>query len=393
MDIKALAKSVQEDVIIWRRDLHRIPEVGLELPETAKYISKRLEEMGIPHQNHIGGSGIVGLIEGAQPGKTIALRADMDALPIVEETALPFASTNGNMHACGHDAHAAMLLGTAKVLNDNRDKLKGNVKLIFQAAEEGPGGAKPMLNEGAFENPKVEGVLGLHIGSLTEDSKNGEVLVSYGSMMACLDRFKMTIKGKGCHGAYPHDGIDPISIAAQVISNVQTIISREVSPTDPGVITFGMIKGGSQYNIIPDEVVVEGTVRAVDQKVREYLASRLKDISTHVTEGMRGAVAIEYVFGYPPVVNHPEITKQFVASAKKIVNEDEIIEMKKPVMGGEDIAYFLNEVPGTFFFLNSLMPIEGKVYPHHNSKFALNEAIFERGVALMTQAVVDWLEK
>ncbi|SCZ78574.1 M20 metallopeptidase family protein [Acidaminobacter hydrogenoformans] len=393
MNIQELAKALQEDVVKWRRDLHRIPEVGMDLPETSKYIAERLEEMRIPYKKNVGGSGIVGLIEGSQNGRTIALRADMDALPIVEETRLSFASINGNMHACGHDAHAAILLGAAKVLNDNKESLKGNIKLIFQPAEEGPGGAKPMLDEGVFENPKVEGVLGLHIGGLTEGSRDGEVLVSYGSMMACLDRFKMTIKGKGCHGAYPENGIDPISIAAQVISNVQTIISREISPTDPGVVTFGMINGGFQYNIIPDTVVVEGTVRAVDQKVREFLAKRLEEISKNVVEGMRGSIDIEYTFGYPPLVNHPEITKQFVESAKKIVDGKDIIEMKKPVMGGEDMAYFINEVPGTFFFLSSHLPIDGVLYPHHNSKFALNEAIFEKGVALMVQAATDWLDK
>jgi amidohydrolase len=393
VNIKDLAKSVQEDVIKWRRDLHRIPEVGLDLPETSQYIADRLDEMGIPYKKNVGVSGIVGLIEGSHPGKTIALRADMDALPIVEETGLPFASVNGNMHACGHDAHAAILLGAAKILNDNKGSLMGNVKLIFQPAEEGPGGAKPMLEDGAFENPKVDGVLGLHIGGLTEDNKGGEVLVSYGSMMACLDRFKITIKGKGCHGAYPENGIDPISIASQVISNVQTIISREISPTDPGVITFGMIKGGFQYNIIPDSVEVEGTVRAVDQKVREFLAKRFEEISRNVVEGMRGSIEMEYTFGYPPLVNNSEITKQFVESAKKIVDEEDIVEMKKPVMGGEDMAYFINSVPGTYFFLSSQLPIDGVLFPHHNSKFALNETVFERGVALLVQAVTDWLNK
>lgn len=387
------AQSVQESVVKWRRDLHQIPEVGLDLPQTSKYISERLEEMGIPHKKNMGVSGIVGLIEGGKPGKTIALRADMDALPIKEETGLPFAATNGNMHACGHDAHSAILLGVAKVLNDEKENLKGNIKLIFQPAEEGPGGAKPMLDDGAFENPKVDGVLGLHIGGLTGDSKDGEVLVSYGSMMACLDRFTMTIRGKGCHGAYPENGVDPISIASQVISNVQTIISREISPTDPGVVTFGMINGGFQYNIIPDTVELQGTCRAVDQDVREYLAKRLEEISRSVAEGMRGSIEFDYTFGYPPLVNNPQVTKDFVESAKKLIPEEDIVEMKKPVMGGEDMAYFINEVPGTYFFLSSHLPIDGSLYPHHNSKFALNEDIFQRGVALMAQATYDWLER
>ncbi len=393
MNCNDLAKSVQGDVINWRRELHQIPEVGLDLPQTSKYISDQLDNMGIPHRKNVGVSGIVGIIEGKKPGKTIALRADMDALPILEETGLDFASTNGNMHACGHDCHSAILLGVAKILNKNKDNMTGNVKLIFQPAEEGPGGAKPMLDDGAFENPKVDGVMGLHIGGITGDRRDGQVIVSYGSMMACLDRFKMTIKGKGSHGAYPENSIDPISITSQIIGNVQTIISREISPTDPAVITFGMIKGGSQYNIIPDTVELEGTVRAVDQTVRANLAKRFKEISKSVADGMRGSVEIDYTFGYPPVINNSEITKQFVDSAKKVMPEDEIIEIKKPVMGGEDMAYFINEVPGTFFFLSSHQPVDGILYPHHNSKFAVNEDIFKRGVALLLQATNDWLEK
>jgi len=387
------AKEVHEDVVKWRRYLHQIPEVGLDLPETSSYIMQQLDGMGIPYRKNVGVSGIVGLIEGGIPGKTIALRADMDGLPIKEETGLPFASQNGNMHACGHDAHSAILLGVAKVLNGDKENLKGNIKLIFQPAEEGPGGAKPMLDDGAFENPRVDGVMGLHIGGLTGDSKDGEVLVSYGSMMACLDRFKMTIRGKGCHGAYPENGVDPISIASQVIANVQTIISREVSPTDPGVITFGMIKGGSQYNIISDTVELEGTCRAVDQDVREYLAKRLEEISRSVAEGMRGSIEFDYTFGYPPLVNNEEVTKYFVQSAKKLIPEEDIREMKKPVMGGEDMAYFINEVPGTYIFLSSHEPVDGALYPHHNSKFNINEDVMQRGVALIAQAATDWLER
>ncbi|WP_422486762.1 M20 metallopeptidase family protein [Gudongella sp. DL1XJH-153] len=387
------AKEVQGEVVKWRRTLHQIPEVGLELPETSAFIAKQLDEMGISYRKNVGVSGIVGLIEGGSPGKTIALRADMDGLPIKEETGLSFASTNGNMHACGHDAHSSILLGVAKVLNKEKENLKGNIKLIFQPAEEGPGGAKPMLDDGAFEDPKVDGVLGLHIGGLTGDSKDGEVLVSYGSMMACLDRFKMTIRGKGCHGAYPENGVDPISIASQVISNVQTIISRETSPTDPGVVTFGMIKGGSQYNIISDTVELEGTCRAVDQDVREFLAKRLEEISRSVAEGMRGSIEFDYTFGYPPLVNDEEVTRNFVESAKRIIPEDDIREMKKPVMGGEDMAYFINEVPGTYFFLSSHKPVDGELYPHHNSKFDINEDMLQRGVALISQAATDWLNR
>ncbi len=393
MDVLKLIKEVEQDIINWRRELHQIPEVGLDLPQTSAYVAEQLRKMGIPYREKVGVSGIVGLIEGGQPGKTIALRADMDALPIKEETGLPFASKNGNMHACGHDAHTAILLGVAKVLNENRDKLKGNVKLIFQPAEEGPGGAKPMIDEGALENPKVDAVMGLHVGNLTDNVKEGIIMVSYDSMMACLDRFRVKLIGKGCHGAYPETGIDPVAMAGYFITKLQTIVSREIGATDPAVITVGKINGGYAYNIIPDKVELEGTVRAVDQEVREYIAKRIEDLAKGTSEAMRGKYEYEYVFGYPPLVNDEEFTKDFVESAKKVIPEEDIVIMKKPVMGGEDMAYFLREVPGTFFFVNTPKAIDGQYYPHHNSKFDIDEDLFWKGAAAMLQATIDYLER
>ncbi|NLY84775.1 MAG: amidohydrolase [Tissierellia bacterium] len=393
MDVLKLIKEVEQDIINWRRELHQIPEVGLDLPQTSAYVAEQLRKMGIPYREKVGVSGIVGLIEGGQPGKTIALRADMDALPIKEETGLPFASKNGNMHACGHDAHTAILLGVAKVLNENRDKLKGNVKLIFQPAEEGPGGAKPMIDEGALENPKVDAVMGLHVGNLTDNVKEGIIMVSYDSMMACLDRFRVKLIGKGCHGAYPETGIDPVAMAGYFITKLQTIVSREIGATDPAVITVGKINGGYAYNIIPDKVELEGTVRAVDQEVSEYIAKRIEDLAKGTSEVMRGKYEYEYVFGYPPLVNDEEFTKDFVESAKKVIPEEDIVIMKKPVMGGEDMAYFLREVPGTFFFVNTPKAIDGQYYPHHNSKFDIDEDLFWKGAAAMLQATIDYLER
>ncbi|MGJ0847221.1 M20 metallopeptidase family protein [Tissierella praeacuta] len=393
MDIIKTAKKVEKSIINWRRDLHQIPEIGLNLEQTSQYVIKQLEEMGIEYRKNIGVSGIVGLIKGEKPGRTIALRADMDALPIKEETGLTFASKNGNMHACGHDAHTAILLGAAKVLNENKDKIKGNVKLIFQPAEEGPGGAKPMIEDGALKEPKVDAIMGLHVGNLTENSKEGSIMISYNNMMACLDRFKLKLIGKGCHGAYPETGVDPIAMAGYFISNVQSIISRELSPTDPAVVTIGKINGGFAYNIIPDSVELEGTVRAVDQKVRENIAKRIEDFAKGISETMRGTYEYEYVFGYPPLVNDKEFTKDFIESAKKIIPEEDIVEMKKPAMGGEDMAYFLNEVPGTFFFMSTPRAVNGEYYPHHNSKFDINEEILWKGAALLIQGAMDYLEK
>ena len=386
-------KKVEKDIINWRRELHKIPEVGFDLPKTVDFVKNRLEEMGIEYKVLVNGSAVVGLIRGGQPGKTIALRADMDALPIKEETGLPFASTNENMHACGHDAHTAILLGVAKVLNKYKDSLKGNVKLLFQPAEEGPGGAKPMIEEGALEDPKVDGVLGLHVGNISGELEPGSIGYSYSNLMACLDRFKIRVVGKGAHGAYPELSVDPVVIASQLVVNLQQIVSREISPSIPAVVTIGKVHGGTAFNIIPEAVELEGTVRTLDQKVREYIAMRIEEIARGITSGMRAKYEYEYVFGYPPLVNDEEFTKGFVESAKKILKEDEIIEIKKPIMGGEDMAYFLNEVPGTFFFLCNPMAIDGEVHPHHNSKFAIDEKYLKTGAAVMLQAALDWLEK
>lgn len=385
-------KKVEKDIINWRRELHKIPEVGFDLPKTVDFVKNRLEEMGIEYKVLVNGSAVVGLIRGGKKGKTIALRADMDALPIKEETGLSFASTNENMHACGHDAHTAILLGVAKVLNKYKDSLKGNVKLLFQPAEEGPGGAKPMIEEGAMEDPKVDAVMGLHVGNISAELEAGSIGYSYSSLMACLDRFKIRVVGKGAHGAYPELSVDPVAIASQLVVNLQQIVSREIPPSTPAVVTIGKIHGGTAYNIIPDVVELEGTVRALDQKVREYIANRIEEIAKGVTSGMRAKCEYEYVFGYPPLVNDEEFTKGFVESAKKVLDEGKIIEIQKPLMGGEDMAYFLQEAPGTFFFLCNPRAVDGEFHPHHNSKFDIDEDHLKTGAAVMLQATIDWLD-
>lgn len=391
MNIIKKTEEVEKYIIKCRHDLHKIPEIGLNLPKTSAYVSNELKNMGIEFRENVGVSGIVGLIRGSKEGKTIALRADMDALPIREETGLSYASDNGNMHACGHDAHTAVLLGVSKVLSENKDKIKGNVKLIFQPAEEGPGGAELMLSEGAFENPKVEAVLGLHVGNLMQGLEKGDIVVSYDSMMACLDRFRLKLIGKGCHGAYPETGVDPVVMTGNFLTALQTIVSREIAATDNVVVTVGKIHGGQAYNIIPNFVELEGTVRAVHQSTREYLADRLEGMAKGISEAMRGTYEFDYTFGYPPLVNDEEFTKLFVNSAKKIMPEENIKAMNKPVMGGEDMAYFLNKVPGTFFFVNNPQEVEGQCYPHHNSKFDIDESMLPRAAALLIQGTLDYL--
>ena len=392
MNWRKQVEVYETQIIQWRRDLHQIPEVGLYLPKTADYISRELEKMGIQCRRNVGGSSLIGLIQGGKEGKTIALRADMDALAIKEETGLEYASANDNMHACGHDAHSAILLGAARVLQDHREQLRGNVKLLFQAAEEGPGGARLMIQEGALENPAVSAVMGLHVGTVYGELKTGMVGISYGKMMACMDRFVFNVKGKGCHGAYPDKGVDPIVMAAQLIGALQILVSREVKPTEPAVITVGRISGGRAFNIIPDAVEVEGTVRAGDQQVRDHIATRMLELAEGTAKSMGGWVDLEYSWGHPPLENDPEFTRQFVQSALKVVEEYQLLEIRQPVMGGEDMAYFLKAVPGTFFFLGSAPEVDGTVYPHHSSRFQLDEKVFVTGSALLVQGTVDWLE-
>lgn len=393
MDIIQEVKNIEEEIINWRRNLHQIPEIGLELPKTAKYVGEKLDEMGIEYYKLVDGNAIVGIIKGTEEGNTIALRADMDGLPIVEETGLTFASKNNNMHACGHDAHTAILLGAAKVLNNNRDKFKGNVKLLFQPAEESPGGAKPMIEEGALDNPKVQAVMGLHVGRISDDIPTGNIGVSYGSLMAAADIINIKVKGKGAHGAYPELSVDPIVIASELVMSLQTIISRETKPSDPAVLSICKIQGGTNHNIIPDYVELQGTVRTLNNETRNRIAKRIEEITKGITEAHGATYEYHYDFKYPPVINDSDFTRDFVESAKKIISAEEITEIKVPIMGGEDMAYFLEEVPGTFFFLTNLKEVDGLCYGHHNSKFDIDEQLFWKGSSILIQATLDFLNK
>lgn len=392
MNVKSLAKDVLEDVIKWRRDLHQIPEVGQDLPKTADYICKELDSLGISYKKGVGlDSAIVGEIKGKGPGRTLAIRADMDALPVKEETGLPFAATNGNMHACGHDAHVAVLLGAAKVLNSLREEFTGKIILLFQPAEEISAGAKPMIDAGALDG--VDGIIGLHVGSVTSEGIPGRVNFSKGSMMACLDRWSLKIKGVGSHGAYPQDSHDPVVMAGNIVSAIQSIISREINPVDPGVITVGKISGGTAYNVIPGVVELEGTARAVKPETREFLAKRIGEVAKLTAKASRGSVEYDYEFGAPPLVNDEDFTSFAMESARKVLGDENVALLNSPVMGGEDFAYYLEKIPGSYVFLTNPLKIDGENYPHHNSKFAIDEELLDRGVALFVQVALDYLNK
>jgi amidohydrolase len=390
--MKELIKNVLEEVIKWRRDLHQIPEVGQYLPQTSEYVCKQLETMGISYKKGVGiECAIVATIEGTKEGKgkTIALRADMDANPVKEETNLPFASKNGSMHSCGHDAHTAILLGVVKILNQMKEQFSGKIVFLFQPAEEISAGAKPMIDGGCLEG--VESIIGMHVGNIASDTPSGTAVFSKGSMMACLDKWTMTVHGVGAHGAFPHASHDPVIMATHIIASIQEIVSRELNPVDPGVVTVGIINGGTSYNVIPGSVYLEGTARAVNQNTREFIAKRIGEIAESVAKAFRGSIEYNYIFGAPPLVNDEEFTLKVMESVKKAIGEDNVQLMDKPVMGGEDFSYYLEKVPGTFIFLSNPLEIDGVCYPHHNSKFAIDEQYFDRGITIFVQATLDLL--
>jgi len=392
MDIKKIAQDMQDSIVKWRRDLHQIPEIGNDLTLTTKYVQDRLKEMDIPFVTMVKGSGILATITGSKPGKTVALRADMDALPIAEEAPIDFKSTNGNMHSCGHDAHTAILLGAAKVLADNKAGIAGTVKLIFQPNEEGLGGAKPMIEEGCLEG--VGAIFGLHIGCLFPDVKeSGKIIISHGSAMACRDTFKIKLIGRGAHAAWPENGVDPISIAAQVINGIYMIKARECSALSPSVISICRINGGSANNIIPESVELEGSTRSVDKKTREMIARRINQVVKDTCRAHNAAYELDFVWESDITKNDPKMADAVIKAAKDLDFSSDVIPQPNPIMGSEDMSCYLNEVPGAFFFLSSVVDQGGIIYGHHNPKFMLNENVFHKGTAMFLQLVINYLRE
>ncbi|MDD7363052.1 MAG: M20 family metallopeptidase [Peptoniphilus sp.] len=385
-------QSKAEEILIkFRRDLHQIPEIGFDLPKTVKYVCDVLEENGIPYKKIVNGSAVVALIEGEKSGKTLGLRADMDALPVKEETDLEFKSINGNMHACGHDCHTAILLTTGIILNNHRDELKGNVKLLFQPSEEKDGGAKPMIDEGCLKNPEVDYVLGQHVGVLSQEIEIGQMGFVGGPMMASLDEFTVDFVGQGGHGAYPHDTIDPVPMAASAILALQAFMARKVNALDSAVFTIGQVHGGTQYNIIPDSVSINGTVRCLSEEVRQQIADGCKKICTHTAESYDGKAEINYNFGYPALINDEELADKVFNGSKELFGEKNVKKLSKPSMGSEDFAYFAQEVPAVFTFLNTSKECDGVIYPNHNPKFLVDEDILIKGVDYFVQMSMNLL--
>lgn len=395
-DVLALAKEYLELCRKFRRDLHKIPEPELELPETSLYLQNVLKEYAIDYKLLLGGNALVALVHGqdAMPDehKCLAIRADMDGLPIKEATSLEFSSKHaGFMHACGHDAHMAMALTTAVILSKHPELFHGTVKFLFQPGEEIPGGALPMIKEGAMQDPKPDAVIGLHVGNLLEGIPNGKVAFKSGAMMAAMDKFTLTVKGKSGHGANPEKSVDPIVIAAEIILALQKIVSREIPPVERAVISVCKIKGGFTQNIIPDQVVLTGTSRSLNAQVQDLIERRIGEIASGIAQTYGGSAELNYERFYPILNNDKAFTERVRTVASNLFKE-KVIEIENPTMGGDDMAYFLNEVPGTYFFLlNSLTDENGHYYSNHSDHFTIDENSLVTGVAIFLGTVVDFL--
>lgn len=382
--------AIEPWLIDIRREFHRYPELGMAERQTSGKIVAFLEEMGIPYCNGIANTGIVGLIRGGKPGKTVALRADMDALPISEATGLPYSSLiAGQMHACGHDAHMAILLGTARVLNSFKTELPGNIKLFFQPAEETEGGAKPMIEAGCMENPHVNYVLGLHV---TPYAEVGQILIRSGKICAASDGLAITIRGKSAHAAYPEEGTDAIVIAAQVVTALQSIISRNLSPLDSGVITLGMINGGHKENIIADEVRLSGTIRTLDPITRIKIKEKIQSLVLSITAGLGGEGTVKFKEGYPPVINDECLVKIIQTNASFLLGKENVLFKEHPSMGVEDFAYFCQAAPGAFYYLGCGNQAQGITAPGHSSQFQIDEACLKTGVLLQVVNTLSLLD-
>ncbi|MBV6428379.1 MAG: N-acetyldiaminopimelate deacetylase [Haliscomenobacter sp.] len=386
--IRELAREGAEEVVRIRRHLHRFPELSFKETETARFVCQALDTLGIPYQPGIGGNGISALIEGLEPERnTIALRADMDALPIQEENETPYVSANpGVMHACGHDVHTASLLGAAAILNALKGQFKGTVKLIFQPGEELlPGGASLMIREGVLENPRPSGVFGQHVHPPLEAGKVG---FRPGKYMASADELYVTIRGRGGHGALPHECVDPVLISAHVITALQQIVSRNANPIIPSVLTFGKIESaGGWTNIIPDSVELTGTFRTLDETWRFEAHQRMQRIAEGIAESMGGSCDFRIVVGYPFLYNDELLTARAKSWAIDFLGADKVVDLPLR-LSSEDFAFYSQELPSCFYRLGTGNPEKGITHPVHSSRFDIDEAALETGAGLMAWLAV-----
>ncbi len=378
--IRSEILQLQPSLVRWRRHLHRFPELGFREKQTCDFIQAHLTEWGIPHKKVVG-TGVVATIEGQSTRKVLAIRADMDALPIQEANIVDYRSQiEGVMHACGHDGHTAIALGTAYYLWHHRQELPGTVKILFQPAEEGPGGAKPMIEAGVLENPPVDGILGLHIWN---NLPLGTIGVKAGPLMGAVEIFNCRITGKGGHGAIPQQTIDGVVVGAQVVNALQTIVSRNIDPLDSAVVTIGKFQAGHAPNVIANEAELTGTVRYFNPKLENFIHDRINQIIKGVCECHGATYTLDYKKYYPPVVNDPAMTELVRAVATETIEADVMPDCA--TLAAEDMSFFLQAVPGCFFFLGSANPSKGLNYPHHHPRFDFDETVLGAGVEMFVR--------
>jgi len=376
---REVGASMGKRIVALRRAIHREPEIGFGTEKTARKVVEAIEELPLEIETGVAENGIVATLRGSGEGPTVGLRADMDALPIREETGLPFASeTEGKMHACGHDGHTSMLVGAAHALSAMRERFKGTVKFVFQPAEEGGlGGARVMAEEGAMDD--LDSVYALHLWPMLPF---GTVATKAGPIMAASDNFRLKISGRGGHAALPHLAVDAIVIAAQVVTALQTIVSREVDPAEPAVITLGKIEAGTAQNIVAETAEIRGTVRTLSPELRQTLPRRIEELASGIARGMRGEAFLEYSFAYPVTRNDPERAARVLENAESLFGRDRVIEPEHPSMGGEDFSFLLERFPGAYVWLGA--GDEQYTYPLHNPKFGFDENILVKGATLLT---------
>ena len=385
MNIEDRVRSHQEQVVKTRRDLHRIPEVAFTEEKTSAYVADYLKREGLSVVTGVARTGVVGLLETDRPGPTLLIRADMDALPITEATGLPFASRHpGIMHACGHDGHTAMALVTATVMNALKDRINGTIKFVFQPAEEGPGGAMPMIEAGVMDNPQVDFALGCHIWPGIPE---GTIGIRTGVLMASMFRFDITIRGKGGHGAMPHLCVDALETGCQVVGALQRIVSRQMDPLSPSVITVGKFEAGTAFNVIPETAVLCGTARTFDKKTWERWPDIIETVVKGVCQSMGAGYQMSHEQGYPPTVNDSGMAERMKRIAGQVVGDERVVVPEK-TLGGEDMAFFLERVPGCFFCLGAGNDAYAGI---HNPRFGFNEAILLTGVETYCRAAIDLL--
>jgi amidohydrolase len=389
MDIKHEIAQRHSSLIELRRDFHQYPELAMEETRTAGVIAERLRASGLEVRTGVGNTGVVGVLRGGHPGKTLAIRADIDALPVQEENDLPFKSkVPGKMHACGHDGHAAIGLTVADILAHHSKDLHGNVTFLFQPAEERIGGAQPMIRDGALKNPDVDAVIALH---LWNGLPAGHVGVRAGATFASADGFTIKVRGRGGHGAMPHQAVDPVVAAAQIVLALQSLVSREISPFNPAVVTVGSIHGGTAFNIIPDGVEMQGTFRTFDAGDRAFLARRIPELTQNIAASLRTTAEVEMTQGCPPCVSDEGMTRLVQRAAAEAIGEQNIHD-DQLTTGSDDMAFFLNAVPGCYFVAGTQNSAKGYDAPHHSPRFKIDEDGLPVGVEVMVRSALDYLK-